>query len=153
MSTAWNADEHEIMEATTEFKPFEGEYKVVVEDAEDINDEKGQRFKLTLQVIEGEHKGRKVWPFFNIGNKNPVAAQIGRSEFKQLTEAIGHPRFHDVSEIKDKKCIATFSIDAKNADYPQKVGGYKSCGASPSQTEATAAPTPAPVQAVAAFEQ
>ena len=150
MPTAWNADEHVSM--TNDFQPFEGEYKVVVEAAEDINDEKGQRFKITLQVVGGEHAGRKAWPFFNIGHKNPTAASIGRSEFKQLTEALGHPRFSDVSELKDKMCMATFSIDKKNADYPQKVGGYKTAGAqSAPAPEAPAPAAPAPAQA--AFEQ
>lgn len=50
---------------------------------------KGRYLPMTFEIIEGEHKGRRLFKRFNLENVNEQAVAIARSEIKELLTAIG----------------------------------------------------------------
>lgn len=49
----------------------------------------GRYLELTFEVLEGEHKGRKVWARLNLENPNQLAVQIARGELSAICRAVG----------------------------------------------------------------
>jgi hypothetical protein len=49
---------------------------------------KGRYLPMTFEIIEGEHKGRKIYKNFNLENPNEMAVRIAQSELKELLQAI-----------------------------------------------------------------
>jgi hypothetical protein len=68
-----------------------GDYLLEVEKTEVAltKDSTGALLKVTLSVVQGEHEGQKLFPQFNIRNKNMQAQQIGMGELKALAAACG----------------------------------------------------------------
>ena len=69
----------------------EGEYMVQQEKSElvETKNKDGLILKVTLTVVQGQYEGRKIFPQFNIRNKNMQAQQIGIGEFKAMCLAAG----------------------------------------------------------------
>lgn len=68
-----------------------GEYQLQVEKSEltPTKDNTGIVLAVTLSIVTGEFEGRKIFPRFNIRNKNMQAQTIAISEFKALCAACG----------------------------------------------------------------
>ncbi len=49
----------------------------------------GNYLELTLEIVEGECKGRKVWARLNLENANAVTVQIARAELSAICRATG----------------------------------------------------------------
>ncbi|HWE98857.1 MAG TPA: DUF669 domain-containing protein [Caulobacteraceae bacterium] len=50
----------------------------------------GQMLKLTVEVLEGDCRGRKVWDQLNIVNGNAQAQEIAQRTLKKICLAVGH---------------------------------------------------------------
>ena len=70
----------------------DGHYRLMVDNSEykHLKSGKGRGLSLRFVVLDGPHKGRKLFANFNIEHENPVAANIGKAELKRLLAAIGH---------------------------------------------------------------
>jgi hypothetical protein len=71
-----------------------GTYRALVTDAERkaTKDGTGTYISVTFDIVEGPHKGRKLWHIFNDGNKNPQAVAIAKGELKRFVEALDHTK-------------------------------------------------------------
>jgi hypothetical protein len=49
----------------------------------------GSHVSVEFQVVDGVHKGRKLWHNFNVANPNEKAQNIGRAQMKKFLAAIG----------------------------------------------------------------
>lgn len=49
----------------------------------------GQYLEIVFEVMEGEHKGRKVWQRINYVNPNPKAQAVAKRELANLCMALG----------------------------------------------------------------
>ena len=103
-----------------------GEYMAIVKSAE-VKDTKagdGQYIKTQMEVIGGEHDGRKFWANFNVKNKNPEAVRIAMSDLKSMMLASGLPE--DKCVIKDvgDLCGLTFGVKLKVEDDQNRVAAY-----------------------------
>ena len=49
----------------------------------------GQMFKVTFEVMQGEHASRKIFCRLNVRNENAQAEKIGRQQLVQLINAAG----------------------------------------------------------------
>lgn len=84
-------DEVEASTGSTGGPPIpDGRYALQVVDS-DLKDTSsgGTMVAVTMEVHDGEYKGRKIFDNFNIINKSDVAQRIGRSQFKALYMACG----------------------------------------------------------------
>lgn len=84
----------------TEVEPDEGrDYRpipngtyvlqVIESDVVDNKNGDGSILKLTMEVYEGEFKGRKIFENLNIINKSQKAQEIAQSQLSALTKAAG----------------------------------------------------------------
>jgi len=86
------------VEPMTDFDPLPaGKYVAVITHSEmkPTRSGNGSYLELTFQIIEGEHKGRRLWARLNLDNPNPLTVQIARSELSAICRAV------DVMEPKD----------------------------------------------------
>ncbi len=49
----------------------------------------GKKISLAIQIIEGDSKGRKIWPNLNIINKTPAAVNIAKRNLRAIFQALG----------------------------------------------------------------
>ena len=78
-----------------------GEYTAVVEDSDfrPTKSGSGELISVTLQVIEGQHRGRKIFDNMNIKHEKEIVQKIGKESFAELLRACGKPRIKDTAEI------------------------------------------------------
>lgn len=71
----------------------------------------GTMLNLTLEVLEGPHKGRRVYENINIVNSSSAAQQIGQKQLSAICHACGHVRaVNDSTELHFKPFRATVGI-------------------------------------------
>lgn len=100
-----------------------GDYTVVVEASEVKETSKGTGFylALTYQVIDGEHKGRKVWQNINHINASAKAQQIGRAELSALCRACRVMNLRDSSQLHDIPLRIRVGHEKGQDDEPRAV--------------------------------
>jgi hypothetical protein len=80
------------VEPTKSFDPLPaGKYAAVIIDSEmkPTRAGTGEYLQLTFEVIDGPHKGHRVWSRLNLVNPNAQAVQIGQAELSSVCRAVG----------------------------------------------------------------
>jgi hypothetical protein len=161
------------------FEPLPpGKYPVQI-----INSEKrltkngdGSYIRLELEVIEGEHRGRKLWDNLNLENKNQQAVDIAFRTLSAICHAVGILQPKDTDQLHFRAMTATVKVRPAQGQYDaqNEVKGYEPlaggtitrhppqtqpaataaapAGSMPSQTSAPAAAA-APAKAVPPWRQ
>lgn len=131
-----------------------GDYPVLIEASEVKETKKGTGFylELTHQVIDGPHKGRKLFDTITMTNRNSADAErIGRGQLSALCHAVGILRVQDSAELHNRPYLATVKIEPAKGEYAarNKVTARKSLGGAPRAAAPAAAPAQAPAAAPA----
>jgi len=131
-------------EQTEESQGFDplpaGEYPAVATDSE-LKDTKagdGKYLNVTFEVIEGSHKGRKVWARYNLVNPNKQAEQIGHQQLKQFATAAGKPNARDSEELHNVPLVLKVTVRDVYNDV-KDVKPYRATAVSGGASGATAA--------------
>lgn len=83
-----------------------GEYTFQIVDSE-VHDADGKiEIELVHEVMEGEHKGRKVWCFLKTVHPNETTMKIANSNFTAIREATGVINPRDTQELHYKPFTA-----------------------------------------------
>ncbi|MFZ5832267.1 MAG: DUF669 domain-containing protein [Planctomycetota bacterium] len=94
-----------------------GKYPVMIEKAE-VKQTKagnGHYLALTMVVIDGPHKNRKVFDNINIQNPNQQCQEIGLRTLAALGQAVGLPVVNDENLFLNKLCVAHVKVkDGQN---------------------------------------
>jgi hypothetical protein len=143
----FNPTEHEPS------KSFEvlptGWYTLLIEDAavKDTKAKNGKYLELTMQVTEGEFKGRKVWKRITLVNPSAKAVEIGVRDLAGLGQACGMTAIEDSAELKDRVIQARIVIrkdkDDKDAEPENDVQAFRSSDGK-SQAASSGDSTPPP---------
>lgn len=122
-----------------------GMYQVMVisSDVKQNRAETGQYIELTLQVVDGEHAGRRVWDRLNVSNPNKTAEDIAKRQLQELCLATGVANLTETEQLHDIPVLAEIDLDRKDSSR-NRVMGYASLSA------AAPAPAAAPRPAAAA---
>jgi hypothetical protein len=82
----------------------EGDYlaAIVASETKPTKAGTGSYLELTIEVLEGEFKGRKLWSRLNLDNPNQQAVDIARAELSAICRAVGVLTPADSSELHDK---------------------------------------------------
>jgi hypothetical protein len=133
-----------------------GEYPVLIEAAEYKETKKGDGHyvALTMMVLDGQYKGRKLWDNINIHNPNEKTVTIALKAFGALGRAIGVEAITDTSQLLNQ-VIAVKAVVKKDNIYGERnaVQKYLSPTEAQPQVGNAGLPTPAaatPAQPVAA---
>jgi hypothetical protein len=108
-----------------------GKYPAVIsESAYEPNSKRtGHFLKLTFEIIDGEHKGKKQFARLNLDNPNSQAEQIAKAELSAICRAVGvmvpndSVELHNlplVIQVKCKKRVDTGEIANEIAGYLKK---------------------------------
>jgi hypothetical protein len=70
----------------------------------------GQYLELEYQVLEGEHKGRKVWSRHNLHHPNAQTVQIARGDLSAICRAVGVMAPKDSAELHNLPLTVTVKV-------------------------------------------
>lgn len=127
------------------------EYTVVITDSitKQTKTGTGSYLELTMEVIDGEFQGRKIWDRLNLNNPNPMTVEIARKTLAQISKAVGiFGRLSNSSELHDKPM--TVKVTYKNDDQRLRyieggaVPGAQRAATPAARTTAPAGPAPRP---------
>lgn len=118
-------------------------YKCVITDTEEKPTKAmtGSYLQLTIEVIEGDYQGRKVFDRLNLKNPNSVAVEIAQRSLSSICRAIDVPNPKDSIELRDKPLMVKISVKSSNGQYSasNEVKGYEAA------SDVVAAVTGAPI--------
>lgn len=98
--SGFDANEHEV----PDFEPLpNGDYEVVITESEmkPTKDGGGEYLAVTFEVLEGDHKGRRLWHNLNLKNKSDKAVQIAKGQLSAICKAVGVLKPRDSSMLHD----------------------------------------------------
>jgi hypothetical protein len=107
----------------------------------------GSYAALTFEVLDGEHKCRRVFTNINIANANPEAERIGQKTLSQLCHAIGVLQLTDTVQLHNRP-VRIKVVVKKDEQYGDKneVKGFEAAAGvvlPPDAAAAAAAPAKA----------
>ena len=109
------------------FDPIpEGKYPcaIVASAFESTKDGTGQMLKLELEVVDGQHKGRKVFARLNLKNKSDEAVRIAQAQLSAICHALGILKPKDSSELHNRPMLVTIKL-RKREDNGELVNEVK----------------------------
>ncbi len=104
-------------------KPLEpvptGKYLVMITDSEVTNNSKntGTLLKLTLDILEGEYQGQKVFDNVNLTHNKPEAQSMGQSQLSSIFRACGKGRSGDSSVLHNIPISVNVEYRPKTEQY------------------------------------
>ena len=98
----------------------------------------GHYLELEMQVVAGQHSGRRHWERLNIDNPNKQAEDIAKQALAALCKAVSLEELVDTEQLHDIPFIANIEIDKKEPDR-NRIVGYAALEV-PSQPAPAAAP-------------
>ncbi|MEQ8785105.1 MAG: DUF669 domain-containing protein [Pirellulaceae bacterium] len=90
------------VEPTTDFDAIPaGKYLAVITESEWKPNKAGTGtyLQFTLQILDGDYKGRFVWARLNLDNPNATAVKIARAELSAICRAVGVMQPKDSVEL------------------------------------------------------
>jgi len=117
-----------------------GWYKAVIAASEEkpTKAQTGSYLQLSIEVIEGEHAGRKVIDRLNLNNPNATAVEIAQRTLSSICRAVGVMQPRNSDDLHDKPMMVKVKVKPADANYSasNEVDDY-------SRTEKAAAPAAA----------
>lgn len=111
-----------------------GEYVIQIVESEMANTKAGdgQMLKLTMDIIDGPHSGRKLWDRLNLVNPNAQAVEIAQRTLSAICHATGKLQVSDSEQLHFIPLIATVKVKPAGNDKfgvyreaQNEIGGYK----------------------------
>lgn len=89
-------------------------------------DPNGQYLELGLQIISGEHAGRKLFDRLNLVNANPTASELAYKTLKAIYNSIGVARVGDSAEMHGRPLKVKVKVKPATGEYSasNEVQGY-----------------------------
>lgn len=107
----------------------------------------GEGLKLTLEIIDGQYKGRRVWDNMNIQHTSETTQRIAQAQLSALCHAVNVIKLEDTSALHYKPVRIKVTVREAQGNYQESnnIKGYESAsGAMPSPTPVADAPAAAP---------
>ena len=83
-----------------------GEYVAMITGSENrFTKSGGEMLKLTVTIIEGPYKDRKVWAQLNLVNANPKAVEIAQRELSAICHATGVMQLADSAQLHNRPLV------------------------------------------------
>lgn len=119
-----------------------GDYEVIVTRSEIRRTQSGsgEYISLEMQVVDGEHSGRRLWENLNVNNPNKQAEDIAKAALGAICNAVGVTNLEDTEQLHDIPLVATVVVDKKDPTRNRVVGYAPAMSAPP---KPAVAPKPA----------
>lgn len=115
--TGFNAAE---VEPNTPRDPLPaGWYRCVITETEEkpTKAQTGSYLQMTLEVIEGEHQGRKLTERLNLNNPNATAVEIAQRTLSGICRAVGILTPRNSHELRDKPMMVKVKVKPGQGEY------------------------------------
>jgi hypothetical protein len=118
---------------------------IVESDVQPLKSGNGEGLKLTFEVIDGQHKGRKVYENLNIRHTSEDTQRIAQSQLSALCHAVNVIKLMDTAALHFKPVRINVTVREAVGQYKasNNIKGYEAVGGGISAP--ATAPTPAPV--------
>jgi hypothetical protein len=118
---------------------------IVESDVQPLKSGNGEGLKLTFEIIDGQHKGRKVYENLNIRHTNEDTQRIAQSQLSALCHAVNVIKLMDTAALHFKPVRINVTVREAVGQYKasNNIKGYEAAGGGISAP--ATAPTPAPV--------
>lgn len=121
------------VEPAGDFAPLPaGQYLCIATDSQmkPTKKDDGKYLQVELEVIEGEHKGRKLWDRFVLEHPNDRTVAIARSSLAGLCTAVGVTRPRDSAELHNVPVLVRVACTKRNdtGEITNTVKGYSKRG-------------------------
>lgn len=83
----------------------------------------GEYLQAVFEILDGTHKGRRLWRRMNVKNPNPTAQDIGQRELAEWCKACGNPRPNDSEELHNIPVM--LDVDTELDDRRREVNVIK----------------------------
>ena len=109
----------------------------------------GQYLELEYQIIDGEHKGRKLWSRHTLQHTSAQTVQIARGELSAVCRAIGVMQPKDSAELHNLPMTVTVKVKKRedNGELTNEISAWARKDAAvgaPQQAGATGGPAAPP---------
>jgi hypothetical protein len=128
------------------FEPIPaGKYLAVISEDEmkPTRNNNGQYLQLTIEIIEGDYQGRKIWARLNLENPNMQAVEIARKELSAICRAVNVLQLTDTTQLLNIPFVLKVGLKKnKETDEMENViKGYEAkTNYAPASAPAAAAP-------------
>jgi hypothetical protein len=117
------------VEPTTDFDPLPaGKYLAVITESEmkPTKAGTGSYLQLTFEILDGPHKGRKVWARLNLANSNETTVKIAQAELSAICRAVGVLAPNDSVELHNLPLVIAVKCKkrADTGEITNEVKGY-----------------------------
>lgn len=123
-----------------------GEYLCVITESEEKPNSKntGSYHQFTLEVIEGEYKGRKVFERLNLNNPSEDAVKIARATLSAICRATGKLKVNDSVDLHNLPLVVKVGLEKRkdNGEMANRIKGYVAKGATSPTKPAADTKTP-----------
>jgi len=112
-------DANEVPPAESRDPVPAGWYKVVIAESEETptKAQTGSYLELRMEIIEGDHAGRKLFDRLNLNNPNQTAVEIAQRTLSSICRAVGVNAPRDSSDLHDKPLMAKVKVKPASGDY------------------------------------
>lgn len=145
---AINFDATEI-EPTSSFEPIPaGKYTAVVIDSitKPTKNGTGEYLEFTLEIVDGPHKGRRIWERMTIRHPNETTVKIARGNLAALCRAVDVVKPRDTAELHNLPMTITVALRKREdtGDMVNTIKGYsrREAGSAPVRTSVAGGTTP-----------
>jgi len=92
-----------------------GDYTVILTEWEDKDTKAGdgQYANLTMEVVDGAYKGRKLWHTLNLKNKSDKAVNIARAQYAAIREAVNTPSPKVAQDLFNKPFVVKVKVERR----------------------------------------
>jgi hypothetical protein len=114
----------------------------------------GQGLKLTFEIIDGQHKGRRVWDNLNIQHTSETTQRIAQAQLSALCHAVNVIKLEDTSALHYKPVKIKVTVREAQGNYQESnnIKGYESAsGAAPAVSAPVAESSAAPASKAPAW--
>ena len=117
---------------------------IVASEEKETRNGNGSYLKLEFEILDGPHKGRRLYTNLNLNNPNETAVRIARAELKLICEACGAVKPSDSVDLHNIPMLLKVELRKRNdTGEPQNVvRGYKPATAGATAPAAAAATAP-----------
>jgi hypothetical protein len=86
----------------------------------------GQYLELEYQILDGEHKGRRLWSRHTLNHPSAQTVQIARGELSAICRAIGIMTPKDSTELHNLPLTVTVKLKKRedNGELTNEVAGW-----------------------------
>jgi hypothetical protein len=104
----------------------------------------GQYLELEYQIIDGEHKGRKLWSRHNLQHPNAQTVQIARGELSAICRAVGIMTPKDSAELHNLPMTVAVKCKKRddNGEMTNEISAWAKKDAVAGVPQQAASPTP-----------